>query len=348
MKKIFLIVLVLFAAKLSFSQSDSSKTVYDVSKWKFYVSAQDYQLTDTLKIFGLNYSIIISTTDFKYMTDERTQINVLIKDFQLYAADKIDKFPDYPRSRITYNVIRGWMFIDELDAKDRVYYSAKRDSIRNAPWPSMSEVVILSPWLNLKIQYRDESVLFDSTLQTVLNEVIALKTPKEWAKLELVYASNYEGNSCMSLEQQKTQLKATRKDESKIKFHVACGLATTKSSPVLTSEIKIGYETNFYNRYRYYYYLSYDWNFSFAENGDRSINGFLNLSTLETQFVPRLNAMGGIDMGYLIFRQGDVFEKNTFRIGLGFKGDFFYVSPQLYFPGSFKGVYPGLRLNIGI
>ena len=139
-----------------------------------------------------------------------------------------------------------------------------------------------------------------------------------------------------------------KKDESKIKFHVACGLATTRSSPVLTSEIKIGYERNYYDRYRYYYYLSYDWNFSFAENGDRRINGFLNLSTLETQFVPRLKAMGGIDMGYLVFRQGDVFEKNTFRIGLAFKGDFFYVSPQLYFPGSFKGVYPGIRVNVGI
>ena len=135
MKKIILIVLVLLAVKLSFSQNDSCKRVYDVDKWKMYYYPKDYMLTDSLIIFGLNYRIIIATTDFKYLTDERTQLDVMIKDFQSVAAGKLEKLPDYPRSRITYNLRFGSLITEELDYRNRVHHVFKGDTIYQKPFP---------------------------------------------------------------------------------------------------------------------------------------------------------------------------------------------------------------------
>jgi hypothetical protein len=51
-------------------------------------------------------------------------------------------------------------------------------------------------------------------------------------------------------------------------------------------------------------------------------------------------------VGYLIHRQGDYFDKNTFRLGAG-KIQLYKTSiePSLYFSNFFKGVTPGIRIS---
>jgi len=80
-------------------------------------------------------------------------------------------------------------------------------------------------------------------------------------------------------------------------------------------------------------------------------NSFLNAGILF--FKPwdktynRVN-MGGVTLGYLIRRNGDYFEKNTFRFA-GTVNIFRWskIEPELYWNGAFKNVYPGVRLNVG-
>jgi hypothetical protein len=57
----------------------------------------------------------------------------------------------------------------------------------------------------------------------------------------------------------------------------------------------------------------------------------------------------GLSLGWLIYRQGDYFEKNSFRLGIG-KTDLVHnilsLEPCLFFHDVFRGVTPGLRLNV--
>ena len=51
-------------------------------------------------------------------------------------------------------------------------------------------------------------------------------------------------------------------------------------------------------------------------------------------------------LGYLINRQGDIFDKNTFRLGAG-KIKFYKTSiePSMYFNNLFRGITPGIRIS---
>jgi hypothetical protein len=54
-------------------------------------------------------------------------------------------------------------------------------------------------------------------------------------------------------------------------------------------------------------------------------------------------------LAYLIHREGDFYEKNTFRLGTGsvsFLKDKFSLEPIIYFHDLFRGVTPGLRLQV--
>ena len=51
-------------------------------------------------------------------------------------------------------------------------------------------------------------------------------------------------------------------------------------------------------------------------------------------------------LGYLIHREGDLMEKNTFRLGAGaLKWSKTTIEPSMYFDNFFKGVTPGIRVS---
>ena len=56
----------------------------------------------------------------------------------------------------------------------------------------------------------------------------------------------------------------------------------------------------------------------------------------------------GVELGFLVSRSGDLFEKNTTRFGINWspaKG--IVVSPQMYIIGGFEQVQPGFRIGLG-
>ena len=59
----------------------------------------------------------------------------------------------------------------------------------------------------------------------------------------------------------------------------------------------------------------------------------------------------GIEAGYLISQEGNLFGDNTFKLGFNWslvKGRSVFVSPQLYFTDNFNTVFPGVRIGIGL
>ncbi|MEO8853754.1 MAG: hypothetical protein ABI359_08245 [Ginsengibacter sp.] len=86
-----------------------------------------------------------------------------------------------------------------------------------------------------------------------------------------------------------------------------------------------------------------------------------NLHTYRNDFLTLTYGQGGItdhdshkdfsfstvfSLGYLIHREGDLMEKNTFRLGGGaLKLSKTTIEPSMYFNNFFKGVTPGIRIS---
>jgi len=347
MKKILIGLCLLFFAAAVQAQTSDTDRVIDIGKWKNLPHPGEKYFTDSLFIYGSSLQIEIAAWDLKYLTDTSLQLNKLVFDFQQYFASRKDQFPDFPRTKYTYSPEYYYLLKEELDSTLIYFSSLNGDKVRKYPY--QNELIIQSPIMNIKIKYINDSVLVNPELQLIINEIVALKTIKEWKTITKAWATDFsEKNRRETFPSDRVpKITWVKKEEQSIEVFAATGFSSTRTSSVLSAELKCGYIWDS-GGYDIGYYLSYDWNFSFAENGTRSINSFINLSGLEEGFLPRLKTMAGIDMGYLVFRQGDLYEKNTFRLGFGFKGDFWYFSPQMYFPGKFKGVYPGLRVLIGI
>jgi hypothetical protein len=84
------------------------------------------------------------------------------------------------------------------------------------------------------------------------------------------------------------------------------------------------------------------------------VNGFISLEYSRERFKGKRSTLlppdNGLKMafslGYLYHRQGEFYDKNTFRVGLGqFKYDKTRIQPIIYFSEFFKSVSPGIRLT---
>ncbi|MBS1741438.1 MAG: hypothetical protein JST81_00260 [Bacteroidetes bacterium] len=104
------------------------------------------------------------------------------------------------------------------------------------------------------------------------------------------------------------------------------------------------------------YSLMAESHFTFARN-DKNVlqtyrSAFLTFSYSQTDVLKARQGIGfdpAFSLGYLVRRRGDVFDKNTFRLGFGkvlaFGGKV-KLEPVLYFNNFFKNVSPGIRISL--
>ena len=125
------------------------------------------------------------------------------------------------------------------------------------------------------------------------------------------------------------------------------GANLIKNQPVLDITAEAGilfskkgiWKSNIYSAYNQ---LSY-----FDDKSKVNLNGFANIG-YRYNFSNDIKSPNwlGVELGYLVNRNGDLFEKNTFRLGVNWEiGKYISVSPQLYFSGSSS--YPALRIGFG-
>jgi len=96
-------------------------------------------------------------------------------------------------------------------------------------------------------------------------------------------------------------------------------------------------------------YISSNMIFDFDAENNMNINTFLNIgyawSTSQKEKEPN---MLGVEMGYLISKQGDLFGDNTFKIGLNWSpAKHITVTPALYVTDNFEQAFPGVRIGFG-
>jgi hypothetical protein len=95
------------------------------------------------------------------------------------------------------------------------------------------------------------------------------------------------------------------------------------------------------------YYLTYNLLYDFIDNSKTNLNSFLNLGYRYNLSNNRDDSDWlGVEFGYLISREGDMFDKDTFRFGFNWEvGNSITISPQLYI--SSEQTFPGLRIGFG-
>jgi len=96
-------------------------------------------------------------------------------------------------------------------------------------------------------------------------------------------------------------------------------------------------------------YVSANMVFDFDAESNMHINTFLNLG-----YQWNLNKktekpnMLGVELGYLIVKQGDLFGDNTFKLGVNWSpAKHITVSPQLFIIDNFNQAFPGVRIGFG-
>ena len=96
--------------------------------------------------------------------------------------------------------------------------------------------------------------------------------------------------------------------------------------------------------------FAYDWMYTFSSADKRHINQWLSTGYAHNfSKHPDHKKWLGISLGYLINSKGDLFEDNTFRLGLDRKiHKYVTLVPQIYFHNFFKDVYPGLKISISL
>jgi hypothetical protein len=95
-------------------------------------------------------------------------------------------------------------------------------------------------------------------------------------------------------------------------------------------------------------YFSANLMYDFTSPSQMNINTFINVGYRFNFSNKRLREdLFGVEFGYLVSRQGDLFDKNTFRLSFNksiYKKIIF--SPQLYMEDGFRKFYPGIRIGM--
>jgi hypothetical protein len=99
------------------------------------------------------------------------------------------------------------------------------------------------------------------------------------------------------------------------------------------------------------YSFQYDWvyDFSSQEQGfQKHVNHFAGIGySRNFSNNPNNSSWYGISASYLVKRNGDFFNKNTFAIGLSRSFDSrFEIQPMIYFNDFFKNAYPSLKIGV--
>lgn len=120
----------------------------------------------------------------------------------------------------------------------------------------------------------------------------------------------------------------------------------------------VGTQLTLTNRDRSYKWvpgLFWEPHFLFAKDADGKLrtyrNDFLTLTygqggTTDSDPHKDFSYSAVFSLGYLIRREGELMEKNTFRLGVGkLKLSKTTIEPSMYFNNFFKGVTPGIRIS---
>lgn len=203
---------------------------------------------------------------------------------------------------------------------------------------------ITSDNYNLQIQFNELEALISDSLIIKLKEVIDT-TNNIQGRFSSTFNYSFQGDH-LSHNKQFDEING-KMDFIHLKGGV--GVSLIKNQPVIDLSAEVGFVFSKKGILKNQYYLSYNQMFDWADSSKVNLNGFLNVgyryNLSKTAGSPNWL---GVELGYLVGRNGDLFGKDTFKFAVNWElGRYISVSPQLYLSGDFKEFYPAVRIGFG-
>jgi len=196
----------------------------------------------------------------------------------------------------------------------------------------------------IQIQFNELEVLMSDSLLTQLLEVIDTTTEIQ-GRYSATYKYTFEG---MQLNHTKQYDKMSGLTDA-LMLSGGVGVNLIKSEPIIDISAEMGLALRKKRTLQNQYYVSYNLLFNFYEETNVNLNGFLNIGYKHnlSNNIKKPNWLG-VEIGYLVNRQGELFGKNTFKLGINWElGKYISVAPQLYMSGDFNQLYPAVRIGFG-
>jgi len=204
-------------------------------------------------------------------------------------------------------------------------------------------VIISGEGFSIFMTTADLFMITDLPLIECLEKVIAMLPEKTAMSKSLYYQCI--GNEVLELE---NKHRTNRLDF--LELHLGAGAGLIRNNWVADLSFEVGLGLVKKGVVKFNPYLSTNLIFDFDEEGDIDLNMFLNIG-YHPHLVkdPKKSIFLGVELGFLIVNQGDLFEGTTFKLGVNWsplKG--VYVGPQLYATDNFNKVFPGIRIGFGL
>jgi hypothetical protein len=134
-----------------------------------------------------------------------------------------------------------------------------------------------------------------------------------------------------------------------LEFSLGAGVGLVKESWIPDLSFRVGLGFSRKGALSYNPYISTNFLFDFTTENKMNVNTFLNLGyRWNMDKKSEKPDMLGIEVGYLIGKQGDLFGDNTLKFGLNWSPlKNISVNPHIYITDDFKTVYPGVRIGFG-
>jgi hypothetical protein len=196
----------------------------------------------------------------------------------------------------------------------------------------------------LKIQYNELEKLVSDSLIVKIEEVIDTTITIQ-GRISMTYNYSFQGEKLVhniQIDKMNGQM-----DVFAVKFGV--GINLIKNQPVIDLSAEMGLTFSKKAIWKNQYYISYNQLSDFGYSTIIHFNGFVNIGYRYNLS----NTIGnpnwlGLEFGYLAYRNGDLFGKNTFKFGVNWElGKYISVSPQLYLSGDLTQFYPAVRIGFG-
>jgi hypothetical protein len=195
----------------------------------------------------------------------------------------------------------------------------------------------------LKIKYNELKELVSDSLivkvKGVVDSTIAIQ-----GRYSMTYNYSFHGNNQIHDEQ------IYRLDGQRdiLCLKAGVGVNLIKNQPVIDLAAEMGLIFTKKGILKNQYYFSYNQLSDFSDNSKVNTNGFANIGYRYNLSKTKNNVNWlGIELGYLTIKNGNMFEKNTFRLGVNWGlGKYMTIAPQLYFSGN--STYPAMRIGFGL
>lgn len=304
--------------------------------YSFIGSAQ--HMNDTIVVYIDNQlELQISIEDYDHLRDSN-EISAVLTEFQTFLIEMSDKLNSETADFIKYNPDSSIVL---EKGEQTTIFLIEKGKIRNTG--SRDVAVIKLNKTIITLTARDLSAIEKISLADCYEKMLLLLPEKSRYSRKLYYQCN-QGN--ITAIEEKNEINNLSGIDV-IELNAGVGVSIVKNQLVgdFTFKLNFGFRKKGINIS--HPYTSLNLMYDFSDGNRMHINTFLNVGHNWT--IPKKldqSALIGLELGYLISKNGELFEDNTFRFGVNYAlPSGFRLSPQLYMGNDFKQFYPGIRLE---